>query len=374
MEIIELLSDAGTPPPGDATNPIVLDSDDESDQRGSSVHPLPEASHFTPRPKNIHPDPPSGSNHLARSHTLQSSSPATSNTGDEFHDAESSSVRRASLPPPSEHSIQAVDQPSLVNGKTHQTPLPIRDSSEIQDEMPNGVSENTHEASSPVASSPPPTSPESRNMGISDRLAISPISSSPNGKHLPPVDAPAVSSFVPVRGTLYSGQSGLWKGFFRVTGSASKHHFGTRATPSPSPLPEPKQDFGVRTTKSPSPKLKHHFGFRRILSPSPSPKHHFGIRATPEPEPEPEHDISPSKPSRDIDVEEKGDARTKEAPTPLHVNSPWKFTPTTLVSLAQHMSIRSSPTPSSVDGISLEILDDPTMESVSSTVIGEPTR
>jgi hypothetical protein len=368
VEIIELLSDDDTPPAGDASNPIVLDSDDEADRRVPSVHPLPEASQFTPRPRNIHPDPPSGSNHLARSHTLQSSSPDTSNTGDEFCDAESSSVQRASLPPPSEHSIQAVDQPSVVNGKTYQTPSPIqavgqpyvvtgktyqtpspiqavyqpsvvigktyqtpspiqvvdqssvvngktyqtpspiRDSSEIQDNMPNGVSENTREASSPVATSPSPMNLKSRDMEISDRLAISRISSSPNQNHLPPVDASTNSSFVPVRGTLYSGRSGLWKGFFRIT------------------------------TAGPA---------------------------------------SPSKPSRDIDVEEEGDARSKEAPTSPRVHSPCKFTPTTLVSLAQNMSIRSSPTPPSVDGRDLEISDDPTittLESDSSAVIGELSR
>jgi hypothetical protein len=357
VEIIELSSDADSPPPGDASNPIVLDSEDEADQRGSSVYPLLEASQSTARRRNIHSDPPSGPNHLALSHTSRSIFPPdTSNTGDEFRDAEPLSVQRASLSPQSEHSLQAVDQPSVVNGKTDQTPLAIQDNSEIQDKVPNGVSENTREASSPVASSPSPMSPKSRNMGISDRLAtprissspnrnhlpngvsentreasfpvasspssmspksrnmgisnrlaISRISSSPNRSHLPPVDASADSSFVPVRGTLYGGRSGLWKGFFRVTTS------------------------------------------------------------------------SPSKPSRDVDVEEEGDARSKEAPTPPRANSPRKITPTTLVSLAQNMTIRSSPTPPSVDGRDLEISDDPTittleLESDSSADIGEPSR
>ncbi|KAI0283671.1 hypothetical protein BGY98DRAFT_685229 [Russula aff. rugulosa BPL654] len=190
VEIIELLSDSDTPPPGDASNPIVLDSGDEADEPGSLVYPLLEVSRSTPRRENIHPDPPSGSNHLARSHTPQSSSPPdTSNIGDEFHDAAPPSVQRASLSPQSEHSIRAVDQPSVVNGKPDQTSLPIQDNSEIQDKMPNGVSENTREASSPVASSSSPMSPESRNKEVSDRLAISRISSSPNQSHLPPGDA-----------------------------------------------------------------------------------------------------------------------------------------------------------------------------------------
>lgn len=306
MEIIELSSDADSPPPGDATNPIVLDSEDEADQRGSYVYPLLEASQSAARRRNIHSDPPSGLNYSAHSHTSQSISPPdTSNTGDESRDAESLSVRRAPLSPQSEHSIQAVDQSSIVNGKTDQTPLPIQDSSEIQDKMPNGVSENAREESPPVASSSSPMSPESRNMGISDRLAISRISSSPNRSHLPPVDASADSSFIPVRGTLYSGRSGLWKGFFRITTS------------------------------------------------------------------------SPSKPSRDVDVEEEGDARSKEAPTPPRTHSPRKITSSTLVSLAQNMSIRSSPTPPSVDRRGLEISDDPTittLESVSPPDIGEPSR
>lgn len=306
MEIIELLSDSDSPPPGDASNPIVLDSDDEADEPGPSVHPLPEASQFTPRRKNIRPDPPSGSNHLARSHTSQSSSPPdTSNTGDEFRDVESPPFQRAPLSPQSEHSTQAVDQPSVVNGKTDQTSLPVQDNSEIQDNMPNGVSENTREAPSPEAPFPSPISPKSRNTGISDRLAISRTSSSPNGSHLPPVDASADSLVIPVRGTLYSGRSGLWKGFFRVTTA------------------------------------------------------------------------SPSKRSRDVDVEEEGDAQSKEALTPPRANSPRKVTPTTLISLAQNMSIRSSPTPSSVDGRDLEMSDDPTittLESVPSAVIGEPSQ
>jgi hypothetical protein len=323
VEIIEVSSDSDTPPPGDpdtplpgasdtpppgnSSNPIVLDSSDEEDQQGTSVHPLPEASQPTPRRKNIHPNPPSRSNHLALSLTLQSSSPPdTSITGDEFRDTESLSVRRALLSPHSEYFTQAVDQPSVVNGKTDRTPLPIEDTSEIQDKMPNGVSDHTREASSHVASSPSPTRLKSRNKGIFDGLAISRMSSSPNRSHLPPISTSADSSVSPVRGTLHSGRSGLFK-FFRVTtaGPAS------------------------------------------------------------------------SKPSRDVDVEEEGGVRSKEAPTPPLANSPRKTNPTTLVSLTQNMSIRSSPTPPRINRSGLEISDDPaitTLESVSSALIGEPSR
>ena len=300
-----MLSDTDSPPPGDAGNPIILDSDDEGGQPSSSVYPLLDVSQSAPLPKNIHPDPPFGSSHLPRSHTSRSSSPPeTSNTGDdEFCGAESPSVQRASLLPQSEHSIQAVDQPPIMNGKPDQTPLHIQDSSEIQDKMPNGVPENRREAPSPVASSSSQMSPKSRNEGASDPLAISRISSSPNRIHFPPVDASVESPIVPVRGTLYSGRSGLWKGFFRVTTS------------------------------------------------------------------------SPSKPSRDVNINvEEGDAQSEEAPTPPRANSPCKATPTTLVSLAQNMSIRSSPTPSCVDGRGLEISVDPTnptLESFPSVLIGE---
>jgi len=309
VEIIELLSDDDTPPPGDASNPIVLDSDEEADEQGSSVQPLREASQSSLRRKNIPPETPSGSNHLALSHASQSSSPDASNTGEEFHDAESPSAQRASLSHQHEHPVQAVDQLSVVNAKADQMPLPIQDSPEIQDKMsPNGVSENTRDALSPVASSPSPMSPKSKNKGILSHphLATGRIFSSPNRSHDPSADASADSSVVPVRGTLYSGRCGLWKGFFKATAA------------------EP---------------------------------------------------TSPSRPSRN--VEEQRDTRSKEAPAPPRANPPCNSTSTTLVSLARNMSIRSSPTPSSVDGKGLENSDGPTITTLdnnSSAPIGEPSR
>lgn len=72
---------------------------------------------------------------------------------------------------------------------------------------------------------------------------------------------------------------------------------------------------------------------------------------------------------------EDGDARLKEAPTPLRVDSPCNITSSTLVSMTQDMSITSGPPPSSVAGRSNpEISDDPTnttRDSVSSTPTGE---
>jgi hypothetical protein len=207
------LSDDDTPPPGDESNPIVLDSDDEAEpilaERVPSVQPLLNASQSTPQRRKIQPGSPSGSNHLARPHASQRRpSPGASNTGDEFRDTESPSIQRAPLSPHSDmHSVQAV--PSVVNANADQMPLPIQDSSEIQDKMPNTVSENMREALSPVASSLSPMSPKLRSKGNSDRLAMARISSSPNRGHDPPVDASADSSFVPVRGTPRSGSSGL---------------------------------------------------------------------------------------------------------------------------------------------------------------------
>jgi hypothetical protein len=209
------LSDDDTPSPGDASNPIVLDSDDEADpilaERVSSVQPLLDTSLSTPRRKNIQPGSPSGSNYLARFHASQCrASPGASDTGDEFRDAELRSIERTPLSPHSGvDSVQAV--PPVVNANADQMPLPIRDSSEIQDKMPNTVPENMREAQSPVASSPSPMSPKSRNKGVSDRLAMARISlsPSPNRGHDPPAEVSANSSLVPVRGSLHSGSSEL---------------------------------------------------------------------------------------------------------------------------------------------------------------------
>jgi hypothetical protein len=288
-------------PPGDASNPIVLDSDEEADQPVSSVQPSLAASQSTPRRENTHPEPPSSPNYLARSQASQSSSPSgASNRGDEFCEAESPSIQRTSPSPQSKHSV---DQFLAVDANADQT-LPMQDSSEIQDKMPNAVSEITRETHSPVASFLPPMSPKSKDNGISDRLAMARTTLSPNRAHGPPVDASTDTSVVSVCGTLYGGPSGLWKGFFKAT-----------------------------TTE---------------------PASHSRLSCG---------------------IEEQGDAQSKKAPTPPRAKSPCSITSTALVSLARNMSIRSSPTPLSVDGRGLEISDDLTIttrDSVPSTPIGEP--
>lgn len=301
-----LLSDDDTPPPGDASNPIVLDSDDEADHLLAERAPSVQQSLVPPRRKNTQPRSPSGSNYLARSQASQyRTPPGASSTGDELCDAESPSTQGAPLSPQSDvHSVQAV--PSTVNANAGQMPLPIQDSSEIQDKMSNAVSENMREALSPVAPSLSPISPKSRNKGISDRVAMARMSSSPNRGHDPPVDASTDSSFVPVRGTLYSGPSGSSKDFFRVT------------------IAEP---------------------------------------------------ASPLRPSRG--VEKQVDARPKEATTSLRADLSRNITSSTLVSLARKMSIRTSPTPSSVAGrsyIEMDTSDDHTIprDSISLAPIGEP--
>jgi hypothetical protein len=278
-EIINLLSDDDTPPRGDASNPIVLDSDDEVDpilaERVSSVHPLLDASPSTPRRRNIQPRSPPGSKFLASSPaSLRGPPMGVPDTEDEFRDAESPSVQRATLSPHSDiHSVQAVPSP---NANVDQMPSPIQDGSGIQDKMPNRVSENLREALSPVAFSPSAMSPKSRNKGI-HLLAIARISSSPNRGHDPRVGASADSSFVPV--------------------------------------------------------------------------------------------------SRGI---EKGDAQSKEAPTPMRANSSCNIISPMLVSAAQNMSITTSPTLLRVARRSYpEKSDGPTnttRDSVSSTPTGEPFR
>jgi hypothetical protein len=283
-EIIELLSDDDTPPRGtsprgNASNPIVLDSDDEADiivaERAPSVQPLLDASPSTPRRKNIQPSSPSGSNYFARFRASpRGPIPGVSNTGDEFRNVESPSAQRAPLSPQSDmHS----SLPSLVNVNRDQVSSPIQDGSEIQDKMLNTVSENLREALPPVAFLPSPMSLGPGNKRNYNLLATARISLSPNRNHDPPVDASADSSFVPVS--------------------------------------------------------------RRI---------------------------------------EKGDARSKEAPIPLRVNSSCNITSSTLVSMTQDMSIAPGPTLSSVAGRSNpEISEDPTnstRDSVSSSPTGEPFR
>lgn len=242
------MSDDDTPLPGDASNPIVLDSDDEADpilaERVPSVQPLLDASQSTLRGKNIQPGSPSGSNYSARSHAPQCRPPSASNTSDEFRDAESPPIERAPLSPHSDVDfVQAV--PSVANADADQMPLPIRDSSEIQDKMPNTVSENMREALSPVAPSPPSSmSPKSRNKEFSDQLAMArmSLSPSPNRGHGPPVDASVDSPFIPVRGTLHSGSSGLCS---RVTTAEP-------ASPSRSSR-EIKKEGDARSDKVPTP-------------------------------------------------------------------------------------------------------------------------
>lgn len=275
-EIINLLSDDDTPPRGDATNPIVLDSDDEADpilaERVSSVQPLLDASPSTPRRRNIQPRSPPGSNYLARSPTSLRGPPiGVPDTEDEFRDAESPSVQRATLSPDSDtHSVHS------LNANVDQIPSPLQDGSEIQDKMANSFSQNLREALPPVAFSPSAMSPKSRNKRI-HLLAIARISSSPNRGHDPRVGASADSSFVPVsRGT------------------------------------------------------------------------------------------------------EKGDARSKEEPTPLRASSSCNIISPMLVSATQNMSITTSPTLLRVAGRSYpEKSDGPTSttrDSVSSTPTGEPFR
>ncbi|KAI0001377.1 hypothetical protein BJV74DRAFT_95738 [Russula compacta] len=328
-EIIELLSDVDDAPLGNASNPIVLDSEDEAEpilsERASTNPPVLDAPQSISRLKNLQPTSPSG---LTRSRASWSGSlPDVSNTRDENMLAlgetfpPSENVTIAKLPSPRQfretdssstqillHSpysdMHTADQPPAMDDNTDQMPSPSQNSSEVQDNVPNTVSEPMRGKLSPIPSSLSPTSSKLRSQRISYRLAMARISSSPSRGHDLSADA-SDSSHVPVRGTLYSGPSGLWKDFFRV--------------------------------------------------------------ATSEPG-------SPSVPSRG--VEKQSNAQPEDASSIPCVNSSCDISSSTLVTLAQNMSIRTSPRLSTVAGrVSLEISDNPTIttdDSASSLAAGEP--
>ena len=336
------MSDDGTQPPGNESNPIVLDSDsdDEADftpvQRGTAVPPLLNASRPISQRKELQPVSPSGSDHSARSHASQSRSPpGVATTGDENVLAESetstseneivdklqsplqlrgtespSTQTKPPLPDSDLPSVEPIDQLPATNVNSDRVASPVQNGSEVRDKVPNIVSEPTcGGSSSPVASpSPSLVDSETQNMETSPhRPAMTHLPSSPNRGHDLPTDALKNSSPVRVRGTLYSGPSGLWKDFFRV--------------------------------------------------------------ATGE-------QVSPSRPSRSAKAEEQGDTtRPKGGSNTPRVNSPRNVSSSTLVSLTRNMSIGASPTRSTVVARdSPEIPDDlmvTTPDGVSSLTSGE---
>ena len=255
------MSGGDTPSPGDAkNNPIVLDSDDEagpipiSTQRDTTITSSSNPSQSISQRKNLQQVSPSGSNHSARCHDSQSrnSPPAVSDTRDENVPA----VREATtseheiteeppppmqshiteppstpttplLPHPDLQSVEpAVDEPPTANINTDQMPSPIQNGSEVCDNVPNTVSGSMCGGPSRVgSSSSSPISPKSRNMEISPRTAVAHNPSSPNRGHDLQTNSSANASPIRVRGTLFSGPSGLWKNYFRAA-------TGEKASPS----------------------------------------------------------------------------------------------------------------------------------------------
>lgn len=221
----------------------------------------------------------------------------------QFRETESSSTEILPHSPYSD--MHTADQSPAMDDDTDQMPSPSQNGSEVQDNVPNTVSEPMRGEPSPIPSSLSPTSSKLQSQKISSRLPMARISSSPSRGHDLSADASADSSHVPVRGTLYSGPSGLWKDFFRV--------------------------------------------------------------ATSEP-------ASPSAPSPGVEKQDHG--QPEDVSSIPRVDSPCDISSSTLVTLAQNMSIRTSPPPSAVAGrVSLEISDNPmitTDDSVSSVAAGEP--
>jgi hypothetical protein len=330
-EIFEVSSSDDAPAPGHASNPIVLESDDEADpisaQRVAAVPPSSDAPQFISQLEDPRPVPPSSSNH---SHSPQSTgSPPlvpntrnenvlavreTSTSEDEITDnllspmqargTESPSTETASLLPPSDpDSVKLLDEVPASDANTDQMSSPIQDSSDILDQVPNTVSGPMHRGSPPVPSSVSPVSPKSQIMEISHESAMIHMTSSPSRGHDLPTNASANVSPIRVCGTLHSGPSGLWKDFYRAAA-------GEQA--------------------------------------------------------------SPSRDSRNI--AQLGDTRSKEELIIPRDNSSRNVSSSALVSLARNLSISTSPKRSTVAvRDSLEITDDRTTtpDSVSSVTTGE---
>ena len=202
--------------------------------------------------EDLHPAPPSSSNH---SHSSQSrgSPPVIANTRNENTPAvretstseeeipdnlpspmqsrgtESPSSETALFLPPSDlDSVKPIDELPALGANTDRMSSPIEDGSDVCDKVPGRGSGPMRRGSPPVPSSVSPISPKPQNMEIShesDESATEHIVSSPNRGHDLPTNASANVSPVRVRGTLYSGPSGLWKDFYRVVA-------GEQASPS----------------------------------------------------------------------------------------------------------------------------------------------
>jgi hypothetical protein len=251
-----LLSDDETSAPGNESNPIVLESDNEADptpaqQGGTTAPPSSDSSRSMSQHEGLHPVPPSSPNH---SHSSQSrgSPPVVANTRNENMPAvgetstseeeitdnpkqsrgtESPDSETAPLLPPSDpDSVKPIDELPASSVNTDRMSSPIENGSDVCDNVPGTRSGLMRRGSPPVPSSVSPISPKPQYMEISHEShesAMEHMSSSPNRGHDLSTNASTNVSPVRVRGTLYSGPSGLWKDFYRVAA-------GEQASPSKS--------------------------------------------------------------------------------------------------------------------------------------------
>jgi hypothetical protein len=243
-EVIVLSSDDDTRSVGNASNPIVLDSDDEAE-------PSPKArayavTSFLDAVQNKSLKSPTRSIFLADPHSPQrGSSPPMSSESEESVLAaltttqgdnmvnemspspeQSCKAKTPERPPsrsPSTNSVMRVDSPSpstdlMTKAKTQ--PPPQSPKYDPTAETPAKRPFTTPRPESERPSGPPlsssPMNPVPR-IGGTSHSPTSPhvsVSSSPGRQR---ETAVASASSPTVRGTLYSGPSGLWKNFFKAT-------------------------------------------------------------------------------------------------------------------------------------------------------------
>lgn len=132
-------------------------------------------------------------------------------------------------PHPSTHSVMRVDSPSpstnsiTVEAKAKTQPTlqsPEYDpEAEVPEKIPITIPQPEGERSSGPPLSPSLVNhvPQIGGTSNSPKTAHVSVSLSPSSRHETPAGAPAGSPHVTVRGTLYSGPSGLWKNFFKAS-------------------------------------------------------------------------------------------------------------------------------------------------------------
>jgi hypothetical protein len=243
-----LSSDDDTLALGNANNPIVLDSDDEAEhscaEPVSAIPPLLEAISLRKNstqlvPSNISQSrqSPSNSSHtsdeqvsVSRETFLENEYPTTCQP--------LLSRQSPNSEPPLSPAVPSSPRPGMHSGKpvtptvtTQTQPVlsPLQDGYESLDKAGVPTAKPTGEGPSPASASLSPRTPESQKREISRRLAAARLSSSVHTPSSPDQDqgderhndASVDASHVPIRGTLYSGPSGLWKDFFKAATAKS---------------------------------------------------------------------------------------------------------------------------------------------------------